>query len=137
MSPILKSLLMIFIIATMAFFAGSAVVFGWTSGVGGVVFSPILAVFGWYCWFPIFGLVSGLWWLFNPKKRSLTYRCIFVTASCVLGLLADLLLSAKGTSSPPDLVEALRLACVLSGALAGCMVVVFKSMIVAHVSENP
>jgi hypothetical protein len=124
---------MILVIATVALFAGSVILFGWTSGAGGVILSPILAVFGWYFWFPIFGFVSGLWWLFNPKIRSLTYRLAFVAASCLLGLAVSFFLSGKGASSPPDLVEALRVACVVSGALVACMVVVVKPMVVSHV----
>lgn len=130
--PAVKTFVVVFIIATAVFFAGSAVVFGWTTGVDGIIFSPILALFGWYFWFPIFGLVFGVWWLFNPEKRSLPYRVAFVGGCCLLGLLLSLLVSGRSPSSPPDLVEALRLACVFSAGLAACMVVILKTLLVDH-----
>jgi hypothetical protein len=131
-----KSLLVILVITTLAFFAGSAVVFGWTSGIAGVILSPVLAVFGWYFWLPIFGIVLGLWSLFNPRKKSLVYRFAFVLASCLLGLAVSFLFSAKGTSTSPDLVAALRVACAITGVVAGSMVVVIKSMMAVHARRH-
>lgn len=130
--PALKTFVLVFIMATAVFFAGAAFVFGWTSGVDGIIFSPLLAIFGWFLWFPIYGLILGAWLLFNPRKRSLVYRAAFVTGCSLLGFVLSLLLSGRNPSSSPDLVEALRLACIISGGLAACMVVVIKTSLMNH-----
>jgi len=110
-------------VATITFFAGAAVFFGWASGFGGLAMSPLLAIFGIYFWVPICTLVIVLWSVFNPNRRNWLYRLAFVLGSIALGYVASLPLGGFAT---PDLVEGLRITCMLSGGIAACLVLQLK-----------
>jgi len=114
------------LLGTATFLTGSAIFFGWVSGLKGVLMSPLLSVFGWYFWFPAYALVSVSWGLYRPSKWRWAQRLVFIGIASVAGYLVSTavlwLLGAKDQS----LAEAFCFASTGSGAMASCLVMVFK-----------
>jgi len=81
----LKSqILNIVAISLCCFFGGSALLFGITGGVRGLLFSPILAIFGWVYFILALVYVTAIWWIFNPNWEWVA-RGSFVAFGAIIG----------------------------------------------------
>jgi len=121
-------------IALASFFIGAAVFFGFTSGLAGVVMSPVLSLFGFYFVFPVAILVTVVWFAYSPRWDSWLQRTGFIASVMALGYGVGVLY-AKGSSS--ELVEPFQLACAVSGAFAAVLVTKIKRAPVAEGSRSP
>ena len=106
-------------ISVATFMIGAAIFFGANAGVGGILFSPILALLGFYYLSPVTALVVAAWTVYSPEWRSWIQQVSFVVACAGIGYGAGIVL---GRGSRPELVEAFRLACTMCGGFAGFLV---------------
>lgn len=116
----------ILLVAAAAYFFGSAVFFGWSSGIDGLLMSPILAVFGLHVSPVALWLVIFFWWAYRPNFGSWIYQFSFVTICGVVGLLASFLVVPALFSGDSVLEEALRVSFSVSGAFAGALIILLK-----------
>ena len=113
-------------ITTLTFFVGSAIFFGWSSGISGLLMSPILAAFGWYLWPLILWLVILLWCAYMPRIGFWVYRLAFIAICVAVGFLGSLLVYRGGFEGDSVLGEASRVAFTVSGFFAGALIVSLK-----------
>ena len=77
-------ILNVILISLCCFFGGSALLFGITGGVRAFLFSPILAVFGWFFYPLALIYVALIWWMFAPAW-GIPIRVLFIVLSAVIG----------------------------------------------------
>lgn len=82
------SALLILLITGSVHFVGSAVLFGVTSGIGGLLASPLLAIFGWFFVVPEFIGVTVQWIAYKPQSgwRSFWRVWLVSTGLACLGM---------------------------------------------------
>ena len=86
----MKAIAAILVATLVAHIVGSAVLFGIISGVYGALFSPLLAVFGWFFLLPEAAGAGVQWLFYRPQERKHMIRFLALSAVIAAAIVAAL-----------------------------------------------